>query len=122
MDDATRTPHSEAEPYVTKDGSTVRELVHPASVPGLGMSLAEAVVAAGEKTERHIHVSFDEIYYCLEGEGVLYIDDLPRSFSRDGCHLIPRGASHYLTATTRLRLLCACSPGYTHEDTLLTSS
>lgn len=107
------------QPYVTKDGSTIRELVHPARWPGLGMSLAEAVVEAGGSTLRHVHTSFDEIYYCLEGTGVLYVDDAPGSFEPGDYRLIARGSSHYLTATTKLRLLCVCCPGYTHEATVL---
>lgn len=114
-------PEARASPeaYVTKDGSAIRELVHPAFTPGLGVSLAEAVVEAGGRTIPHFHTVFDEIYYCLEGEGVLYVEDEPRAFVPGGYHLMPRGAAHYLAAATRLRLLCVCSPAYSHEGTVL---
>lgn len=110
------------EAYVTKDGSTVRELAHPLFVPGLGMSLAEAVVEAGGKTETHFHTSFDEIYYCLEGAGVLYVNSEPHPFFPGVCHLMTKGAAHSLTATTKLRLLCLCCPAYSHEETILLGS
>ncbi len=111
--------HAVPEPYVTKDGSVVRELVHPRSFPGLGMSLAEAVVLAGGKTEAHFHTDFDEIYYCLEGAGVLYVNGEPQPFSPGVYRLLPKGSTHHLTATTTLRLLCVCCPGYTHEETVI---
>ena len=107
------------EPYVTKDGSRIRELLHPAFLPGLGMSLAEAVVEAGQSTERHYHTAFDEIYYCLEGEGVLYINDAAHPFSPGSYYLLPKGATHYLAAAAKLRLLCVCCPGYTHDETVI---
>ncbi len=106
-------------PYVTKDGSRIRELVHPLFTPGLGMSLAEAEVAAGGRTEPHFHTAFDEIYYCLEGAGVLCVNGRAIPFSPGTCHLMTKGATHSLTATTKLRLLCICCPAYTHEETVL---
>lgn len=107
------------EPYVTKDGSRIRELVNPLLAPGLGMSLAEAEVAAGETTEPHFHVDFDEIYYCLEGAGVLHVNGKSFPFFPGAYHLLSKGSTHSLTATTKLRLLCVCCPAYTHEETIL---
>ena len=40
----------DAEPFTTKDGSEIRELMH-----ATGQSLAEAIVAPGQATERHYH-------------------------------------------------------------------
>lgn len=105
--------------YVTKDGSLIRELVHPLFAPGLGMSLAEAVVEAGAGTEAHFHTSFDEIYYCLEGAGVLHVNGEPLPFSPGAYHLMSKGTVHFLTATTRLRVLCVCCPAYSHEETIM---
>ena len=105
--------------YVTKDLSTVRELLHPSRLPGLGMSLAEAVVEAGAATAEHLHEDFDEIYYCLEGRGTLFLNGQALEFSPHRYYLLPRGGAHYLRAATRLRLLCICCPGYTHDKTKL---
>ncbi len=105
--------------YVTKDRSLIRELPHPAFVPGLGVSLAEALVEAGTATAKHRHADFDEIYYCLGGNGSLHIDGEAFAFSPHRFYLLPRGCTHHLTAATRLRLLCICCPGYTHEQTEL---
>ena len=105
--------------YVTKDLSVIRELLNQHCVPGLGLSLAEAVVEAGHATEKHYHTAFDEIYYCLEGEGTLYINDQACEFAAHMFYLLPKNATHYLRAAARLRLLCICCPGYTHEQTVL---
>lgn len=105
--------------YVTKDASLIRELMNGEVSPGLGVSLAEAVVEAGASTAPHRHMTFDEIYYCLEGEGALFIDRESFPFSAGSFYLIPRGSEHALRAVTRLTLLCICSPGYEHEHTVL---
>jgi mannose-6-phosphate isomerase-like protein (cupin superfamily) len=58
-----------AEPFTTKDGSTIRELHHTDR-----QSLAEATLEPGQATERHFHAATEEIYFVLEGEGDLEID------------------------------------------------
>ena len=46
----------DAEPFTTKDGSEIRELMHAAK-----QSLAEATVAPGQATERHYHAASEEL-------------------------------------------------------------
>jgi len=101
-----------AEPFTTKDGSTIRELHHTAV-----QSLAEATVPAGTETQRHYHAVTEEIYFLLEGEGDLEIDGESRHVAPGDAALIPPGAWHQITATTDLRFLCCCAPAYTHDDT-----
>jgi mannose-6-phosphate isomerase-like protein (cupin superfamily) len=101
-----------AEPFTTKDGSTIRELHHTAE-----QSLAEASVPAGTRTERHYHALAEELYFVLEGEGSLEIDGETVVVSPGDAALIPPGAWHEITARTDLRFLCCCSPPYSHDDT-----
>jgi len=46
---------TEVEPCVTRDGSTIRELMHPAVQGNRAQSLAEAAVPAGGTTLLHRH-------------------------------------------------------------------
>jgi mannose-6-phosphate isomerase-like protein (cupin superfamily) len=97
-----------AEPFTTKDGSTIRELMHASK-----QSLAEATLSPGQQTERHYHAASEELYYLLEGDG-------ERSAVVPGdAILIPPGAWHQITATggSELRFLCCCAPAYQHADT-----
>jgi len=102
-----------AEPFTTKDGSTIRELMHASN-----QTLAEATLAPGQQTQRHYHAASEELYYLLSGEGEMEIDG-ERSPVRPGdAILIPPGAWHQITAgAEELRFLCCCAPGYTHADT-----
>jgi mannose-6-phosphate isomerase-like protein (cupin superfamily) len=102
-----------AEPFTTKDGSTIRELHHTAA-----QSLAEATLEAGAGTERHYHGRSEEIYFVLEGSGTMELDGERRELGPGDAVLIPAGAWHQIEAgSTPLRFLCSCAPAYAHEDT-----
>ena len=104
---------TEAEPFTTKDGSTIRELHHTAV-----QSLAEASLAPGQSTQRHYHARTEEIYLLTGGGGVLEVDGASREVSAGDAVLIPPGAWHELVAGTEgARLLCMCAPPYSHDDT-----
>jgi len=102
------------EPFTTKDGSTIRELHHTAA-----QSLAEATLEPDQATERHYHERSEEIYLVTKGSESLEIDGETRRVRPGDAVLIPPGAWHtlYNNGTSELRILCACSPPYSHDDT-----
>jgi mannose-6-phosphate isomerase-like protein (cupin superfamily) len=102
-----------AEPFTTKDGSTIRELHHTAA-----QSLAEASLEPGRATRRHFHRRIEEIYFVLEGTGEMELDGERHDVGPGEAVRIPPGAWHQIRAGAgSLRFLCACSPGYEHDDT-----
>ncbi|HEY2373165.1 MAG TPA: cupin domain-containing protein [Gaiellaceae bacterium] len=103
-----------AEPFVTKDGSTIRELHHTAE-----QSLAEATLEPDQATARHYHRATEEIYFVLKGSGRMEVDGDTRIVRRGDAVLIPPGAWHTLdnNGSSELRILCCCSPPYSHDDT-----
>jgi mannose-6-phosphate isomerase-like protein (cupin superfamily) len=105
-----------AEPFTTKDGSTIRELHHTEA-----QSLAEATLEPDQATMRHYHRASEEIYFVLKGSGTLEVDGDTRRVRPGDAILIPAGAWHTLenTGTSELIILCSCTPPYAHEDTFL---
>ena len=105
-----------AEPFVTKDGSTIRELHHTAQ-----QSLAEATLEPGQATQLHHHREAEEIYFVVEGEGEMELDGARATVGPGDAILIPPGAWHTLEndGTSELTVLCMCSPPYSDEDTFL---
>ena len=103
-----------AEPFVTKDGSTIRELHHTEL-----QSLAEATLEPGQATERHYHRATEEIYLVTKGSGDLELDGERRRVRPGDAVLIPPGCWHTLEndGTSELTILCMCSPPYSHDDT-----
>ncbi len=105
--------YDRAEPFTTKDGSTIRELMHAAN-----QSLAEATLEPGQQTERHYHAESEELYYLVEGTGEMEIDGERSQVGPGDAILIPPGAWHQITAgDAELRFLCCCAPRYQHADT-----
>ena len=102
------------EAFVTKDGSTIRELHHTQV-----QSLAEATLEVEQATERHYHRVTEEIYFVLKGQGKLEIDGETSQMRPGDAALIPPGAWHTLenNGTSELRILCSCAPPYSHDDT-----
>jgi mannose-6-phosphate isomerase-like protein (cupin superfamily) len=108
-------------PYVTKDRSTIRELFHPDSSPVKGFSVAEAEVAAGLETDAHVHKKSQEIYCILEGTGTMRLGAESFKVKTGDAILILPGTPHNIKADSGkdIRILCICSPAYSHEDTEL---
>lgn len=106
-------------PFTTKDGSTIRELCGLPAGGTRNLSLAEAMLAPGQATERHYHAIAEEVYFVLAGAGEMEVDGARGDVTVDDAIPIPAGARHQITNTgdTPLRFLCACAPPYTHGDT-----
>ena len=104
-------------PFTTKDGSTIRSILDRTNAPVQNQSLAEAVVPAGARTQRHYHKLSEEFYFILEGTGEMTLDDQARTVGPGDAILIPAGAWHTIVAETTLRFLCCCAPPYSHDDT-----
>jgi mannose-6-phosphate isomerase-like protein (cupin superfamily) len=110
------------EPFVTKDGSEIRELVGPAWTPAANQSLAEATVPPGGATVEHYHARTEELYYVVAGSGRMRLGTEEREITLGDCVVIPPGERHKLwnTGAGPLRVLCCCAPAYSHEDTVIT--
>lgn len=117
---AVRTRRADVEPYRTKDGSLVRELMHPAVHAGAcNQSLAEAVVEPGGRTVVHVHHGSEELYHVLSGQGRMRLGGEWLTIAPGDTVLIPPRTPHGLEnpGPEPLVLLCCCAPAYDHEDT-----
>ena len=112
---------ADAEPFTTKDGSEIRELLAHRNSCIQRQSLAEARLPAGASTTPHRHPVTEEIYYITAGVGRMQIEHELRDVAPGDAIAIPPGAAHQITNTgdEPLRLLCCCAPAYEHDDTLL---
>lgn len=116
-----KTSYHLAEPYTTKDGSSIRELMHPLVHGNRTQSLAEATVMPGCETLCHRHDMSEEIYYIIEGSGDMTVDNDTFSVNKGDSICILPGKHHSIRNTGKvpLKILCCCSPPYSHEDTEL---
>jgi mannose-6-phosphate isomerase-like protein (cupin superfamily) len=110
------------EPFKTLDGSEIREVAGPATGNAVNQSLAEATVPPGGETTEHFHRVTEEIYFFTHGRGRMRLGETVREVGPGDTVVIAPGLRHKLwtTGAEPLRLLCSCSPAYSHEDTVLT--
>jgi len=87
---------SELESFVTKDGSTIRELAGPAWTAVRNQSLAEASVPPGGETDEHYHVAAEELYYFVAGAGRMRLGEEEQDVAAGDCVVIPPGVRHKL--------------------------
>jgi mannose-6-phosphate isomerase-like protein (cupin superfamily) len=116
-----KSSYADVAPYVTKDGSEIRELMHPARHGNRAQSLAEATVQPGMRTALHRHGATEEIYYVTQGQGRMTLGRGAFDVKPGDAVCIPPGTPHCIenTSDEPLRILCACSPAYAHDDTEL---
>ena len=112
--------------FITKDGSVIRELMHPDAHMSTGFnvknqSLAEATVPIGVVTVLHTHTLTEELYHITSGEGLMTLDKKQFDVTVGDTVCIPPGTPHCIknTGDSDLKILCCCSPAYSDDDTQL---
>jgi mannose-6-phosphate isomerase-like protein (cupin superfamily) len=116
-----RQAYKDVTPYITKDGSEIRELMHPSVQGNKQQSLAEATVPVGGKTLLHKHTITEELYHITRGRGLMTLGDKSFEVIINDTVCIPPGTAHCIKnlGEEPLVLLCCCSPAYAHDDTAL---
>jgi len=115
------TQYAEITAYETKDGSLIRELMHPQHHASKNQSLAEASVPVGITTLLHKHNNTEEVYFIAQGEGLMTLGDTQFGVVEGDSIVIEPGTAHCIKNTGQqlLKILCCCSPAYSHDDTIL---
>lgn len=105
--------------FTAGDGSILRELVHADKHPlKISYSLARAVVKPEQTTILHTLKESSELYYIIEGEGMMFVDGRREKVRRGQAIYIPPGSEQSIenTGTTDLVFLCIVDPAWRAED------
>ncbi len=106
--------------FTAPDGSTICELLHPArdSRLRMGCSIARAVVAPGQATRPHRIFGSCEVYYILEGEGLMRLDGETAAVTSGQAVYVPPGALQQIenTGVGDLSFLCIVDPMWRAEN------
>jgi mannose-6-phosphate isomerase-like protein (cupin superfamily) len=111
----------EIDPYVTRDGSAVREIAGPPSDTAENQSIAEATVEPGGETIEHYHRASEEIYHFISGAGRMRLGGEEADVRAGDTVAIAPGVRHKMSnpGPDPLVVLCCSAPPYSHEDTVL---
>jgi mannose-6-phosphate isomerase-like protein (cupin superfamily) len=105
--------------FQAEDGTQICELLH-SERDGINLpySIALASLHPGSKSISHRLKSSSEVYYILEGEGVVHIDGEQAQIKPGQAIIIPPGSWQHLCNTGRcyLKFLCIVYPFWRKED------
>jgi mannose-6-phosphate isomerase-like protein (cupin superfamily) len=107
--------------FTAKDGSILCELLHPLREKreiALHCSIAHAHLPRGMNTLPHKLQETAEVYYILEGEGIIHVDKESAEVKPGSAIYVPPGAVQYLenTGNSELSFLCIVDPMWTAEQ------
>jgi mannose-6-phosphate isomerase-like protein (cupin superfamily) len=116
-----KTRYREVPAYTTKDGSEIRELIHPDVHGNHHQSLAEATIPPGQTTRLHKHNHSEELYHITSGHGLMRLGEEVFEVRIGDTVVIPPGSPHAVEnfGDEPLVILCCCAPPYSHDDTQL---
>jgi mannose-6-phosphate isomerase-like protein (cupin superfamily) len=101
------------------DHTTLCELLHPARDDlELPYSIAHAVLKPGTASLPHILKESSEVYFILEGQGMMHIDSELALVEQGQAIYIPPGSEQYIrnTGPNDLKILCVVHPMWRKED------
>jgi mannose-6-phosphate isomerase-like protein (cupin superfamily) len=104
----------ECEEFLAGDRTVLRELLHPDKHPlDLRYSLAHATLPPGGVSLRH-RLSVSEVYYMLEGEGLMHIGEDSQKVGPGQTVYIPPHEVQYIEniGKTDLKFLCIVDPAW----------
>ena len=92
------------------EGAKIKQYFHPHNtLNGINYSIAQVVLEVGGKTKLH-RIKSSEIYYILEGEGKLKIDDQMFDLIINDSAYVPPNSKQFIenSGSVKLRFLCIC--------------
>jgi mannose-6-phosphate isomerase-like protein (cupin superfamily) len=104
--------------FTAGDNCLLREILHPGKEDlKLRYSLAHALVKPGLTTWKH-RLRTSEVYYIIEGEGIMHIDNESSPVRPGSTVYIPPGAVQSITnsGNADLKFICIVDPAWRKED------
>ncbi len=108
----------DCDPFISGDRTVLRELLHPDKDPiAIRYSLAESRLAPGMKALPH-RLKTSEVYFILEGRGLMHIDREAREVRSGQAVYVPPGSRQFIEnpGDVELVFLCIVDPAWRPED------
>jgi mannose-6-phosphate isomerase-like protein (cupin superfamily) len=103
---------------IAGDETILRELLHPQKDNlKIRYSLAHAVVKPGRSSLPH-KLKTSEVYYILEGKGIMHVDDESAKVHAGQAIYIPPNSKQHIknSGDSDLKFLCIVDPAWRPED------
>lgn len=113
--------NSEIETIPGNEGTKIKQYFHPHNtLNGIGYSFAQFTLEPGKRSLLH-KLQSSEIYYILEGNAVLKVNDESHQLQKDDSVYVPPMSEQYIEniGSTDLRFLCIVEPAWKLEDEII---
>ena len=113
--------NSEIESFQGNEGTKIKQYFHPHNtLNGISYSIAQFTLEPGKRSLNH-KMKSSEIYYILEGEAILKIDQQLYQLVKDDSIYVPPMSEQLIenTGSINLRFLCIVDPAWKSEDEII---
>ena len=103
------------------EGTKIKQYFHPHNtLNGINYSLAQFTLGPGKKSKLH-KISSSEIFYILEGSGILYVNDESHHLEKDDSAYVPPNSKQFIenVGINDLKFLCIVEPAWKADDEVL---
>jgi mannose-6-phosphate isomerase-like protein (cupin superfamily) len=103
------------------EGTIISQIFHPHNtLNGIRCSVSHSTVKPGKRSKRH-KMKTSEVYYIIEGNGIIHIDEQSQQVSKDDAVFIPPFSVQFIenTGTSDLKFLCIVDPAWRQEDEIV---
>lgn len=105
--------------YIQGDeGTKIKQYFHPHNtLNGINYSIAQFTLEPGKKSKLH-KIRSSEIYYILEGNGNLMINEDSHNLEKDDSVYVPPNSKQFIEniGSNNLRFLCIVEPAWKADD------
>jgi len=113
--------NSEIDSIQGNEGTKIKQYFHPHNtLNGINYSLAQFILESGKKSKLH-KMSSSEIFYILEGIGILHVDGESHHLEKDDSAYVPPNSKQFIenVGTNDLKFLCIVEPAWKADDEVL---
>ncbi len=103
------------------EGTIISQIFHPHNtLSGIGCSISHCTIKPKKRSKQH-KMKAAEVYYILDGIGLMHVDDESQAVSKDDAVYIPSLSVQYIenTGYSDLKLLCIVDPAWRQEDEII---
>jgi mannose-6-phosphate isomerase-like protein (cupin superfamily) len=100
------------------EGTIISQIFHPHNtLSGIRYSISHCTIKPGKRSKRH-KMKTSEVYYIIEGKGIMHIDEETQPVTKDAAIYIPPFSVQFIenTGITDLKFLCIVDPAWRQED------
>ena len=113
--------NSDIESFQGNEGLKIKQFFNPQNTQNkINYSIAQFTLESGEKSILH-KIKSSEIYYILEGSGILYVNDESHNLEKDDSAYVPPNSKQFIAnvGTNDLKFLCIVEPAWKADDEVL---